>query len=281
MTTTVALVSDLHANSTVALCPPVVNRDDGGTYRASAAQRWIWRQWLPYWEEVAKRREKAGGPLVVILNGELADDNYHGKFQLVDVNPKTQMATAIRALEPMLAILRPEDHIYITRGTEAHSGRSAWMDDAIGADLGAVSPSEGVHSYWHLRLNVEGVRFDVAHHPPLGPGRMPWTRQLYATRMASMAYFDALQAGEKPPDLYVRGHYHVPSDSYDSYPVRALALPSWQLTTAFGHRIGGGRPYPIGGAIVTCDRGKYEVVKRYATWAAGGYESVPTGRDEA
>ena len=275
--TTVALVSDLHCNSTVALCPPVVNRDDGGTYRASAAQRWIWRQWESYWGMVAEMREKAGGGLVVILNGELADDNYHGKFQLVDVNPKTQMATAIGALEPMTAILRPEDRIYVTRGTEAHSGRSAWMDDAIGADLGAVSPSEGVHSFWHLRLSVEGVRFDVAHHPPVGPGRVLWTRQLFATRMAAVAYFEALQAGERPPDLFVRGHFHAPGDSYDAHPVRALALPSWQLTTAFGYRIGGGRPYPVGGAVVTCDRGQYEVVKRFTKWPMGGYEVLDAG----
>lgn len=281
MATTVVLLSDLHANSTVGLCPPVVNRDDGGTYRSSPAQRWMWRNLLAFGEAVQAHRSKVGGRLVLVLNGGLADDNYHGKFQLVDVNPKTQMATAVRALEPILSILQPEDRIYVTRGTEAHSGRSAWMDDAIGADLGAVSPGEGVHSYWHLRLNIEGVRFDVAHHPPLGPGRVPWTQQLYATRLAAVAYFDAVKAGEKPPDLYVRGHYHMPGDSYDAYPVRALALPSWQLTTAFGYRIGGGRPYPVGGAIVTCDRGKYEVSKHYYKWPTAGYESVPTGHDEA
>lgn len=274
MATTVALVSDLHTNSTVGLCPPVVNRDDGGTYRSSKAQRTIWRHWLVYWEDVAEKREQAGGPLIVILNGELADDNHHSKYQLVDPNPKTQMATAIKALVPMLEILRPEDRIYVTRGTEAHSGPSAWMDDKIGADLGAVASGEDVHSFWHLRLSIDGVRFDVAHHPPLGPGRVPWTQQLYATRLAAVAYFDALQAGEKPPDLYARGHYHLPSDSYDAYPVRALTLPSWQLTTAFGYRIGGGRPYPIGGAIAICDRGRYEVTKRYAKWPLEGYESV-------
>lgn len=272
MATTVVLLSDLHTNSTVALCPPVVNLDDGGSYRASTAQRWIWRHFVAFAQEAAERREQAGGPMVVVLNGELADDNYHSKFQLVDQNPKSQMSTAIKALEPLLAILRPEDRVYVTRGTEAHSGRSAWMDDKIGEDIGAVSPSEGIHSYWQLKLNIDGVRFDIAHHPPMGPGRVPWTQQLFATRMAAFAYMDALQAGEKLPHLFVRGHYHMPSDSYDAYPVRALALPSWQLTTSFGYRLGGGRPYPIGGAIVTCDRGKYEVVKKYATWPTAGYE---------
>lgn len=271
MATTVAILSDIHANSTVALCPPTVNLDDGGTYRASRAQRWLYKRFQEFAGEVARRREETG-KLVVILNGELADDNYHGKYQLVDPNPKTQMATAVKALKPMLDLLRPDDSLYVIRGTEAHSGRSAWMDDKIGEDLGAVSPREGVHSYWHLQLNVDGVKFDVAHHPPLGPGRMPWTRGQYAMRLAAFAYMDGVQAGEKPPDLYVRGHYHVPGDSYDAYPVRAIAMPSWQLTTAFGYRIGSSRALPVGGVIVTCDRGRYEVAKHLYSWLVAGYD---------
>ena len=40
--TVVALVSDLHCNSTTALCPPVVNLDDRGQYHAGPIQRAIW-----------------------------------------------------------------------------------------------------------------------------------------------------------------------------------------------------------------------------------------------
>ncbi len=161
------------------------------------------------------------------------------------------------------------------RRTEAHSGPSAHLDETIAHDIGATPCDETANtfSHWRLRLSIDGVRLDVAHHPPGGGGRRPWTRGNFAPTLASMAFFEAAERGEKPPHLLVRGHVHRPGDSYDVYPVRALVLPSWQLTTSYGHRIGGD-PLPIGGAIVTCDRGKHEVVKRYATWPVEGYQII-------
>jgi len=51
---------DLHINSTVALCYPAVTLDDGGTYRASAPQRWIWRKWIEYWQEIKRVKTETG-----------------------------------------------------------------------------------------------------------------------------------------------------------------------------------------------------------------------------
>ena len=42
------VTSDLHAGSTVALCPPKVQLDDGGKYEASKAQLWLWECWLDF-----------------------------------------------------------------------------------------------------------------------------------------------------------------------------------------------------------------------------------------
>jgi len=46
-TVIVAVVADTHPNSTVGLCPPEVELDDGGTYHASKAQRWLWEFRIP------------------------------------------------------------------------------------------------------------------------------------------------------------------------------------------------------------------------------------------
>ena len=54
--TVVAIAGDLHVNSTVAVCPPVVMLDDGGEYRASKPQRWLWREWVKFWGAVRRRR---------------------------------------------------------------------------------------------------------------------------------------------------------------------------------------------------------------------------------
>jgi len=249
----------------VALCPPVINLDDGGTWRASEPQRWIWRKWRAFWETVNEMRKDR---LIVILNGELADDNRHATTQLVTRNPADMMRLSIECLRPMLE-LNP-DAVYVTRGTEAHSGASAWLDEAIAKDIEAVPSTTDVHSHWQLRLRADGVRLDVAHHPPGGGGRLPWTRANFANRLAIQTWTDAMLAGDKPPDLYIRGHVHAPGDSFETFPTRALILPSWQLTTSYGHRIGGG-VLPVGGVIVTCDKGGYQVTKEYSRWPLAGY----------
>lgn len=271
MAALVALVGDLHCNSTVALCPPSINLDDGGTYRYSKQQRWIWARWLAFWQTVAERRE--GRRLVVILNGELADDNRHATTQLVSRNPADYTRLSLACLEPVMKLLQVDDRLYVLRGTEAHSGASGSIDEMIARDLGAVGPDDNTASHFNLRINVDGVRLDVAHHPPGGGGRLPWTRGNFANRLAGMAVFDAAERGDKAPHLYVRGHVHRPEDSYDRFATRALVLPSWQLQTAYGHRIGGA-PLPIGGAIVTCDNGRHDVEKHYWHWPIEGYEIV-------
>lgn len=274
--TIVAIAGDIHSNSTVALCPPRVQLDDGGEYVASDAQRWIWRKWLAFWAEVGERRAAIGGPLFVVLNGELADDNHHHTTQLVTRNPADQLKLALLCLEPVTRLLQDGDRIFVTRGTEAHSGVSGSMDETLARELGAEPASEaGPVSWWQLRLEVDGVRFDVAHHPPGGGGRRPWTAANFASTLAAMAFYEAAARGEKPPHLLVRGHVHRPGDSYDAHPVRALVLPSWQLSTAYGYRIGGGT-LPVGGAYVICrDRGNYEVVKRFWEWPIATYWKAP------
>lgn len=269
MTTIVAIVSDIHANSTTAVCPPVVHLDDAGQYRASRPQRWLWARWVAFWQAVAERRE--GHRLIIVLNGELADINSHPTTQMISRNPADALRLSAEVLAPALALLGEDDRIYVTRGTEAHSGQSAHLDETVASDIGATGPDDDRASWWRLRLQVDGVRFDIAHHPPGGGGRLPWTAGNFANRLAAMGVFSAAQRRERPPDLYVRGHVHRPGDSYDAFATRALVLPSWQLTTSYGHRIGGD-PLPVGGAIVTCDKGQYQVEKHFWDWPVERYE---------
>lgn len=270
MSTVVALVGDLHCNSTLGLCPPRVTLDDGGEYVASGPQRWIWRQWLAYWQAVAETpRER----LLVVLNGELGDTNYHPTTQLITRNDNDILQMSVTCLRPMLDILTDGDAVYVLRGTEAHSGPSSWVDEHVAADIGAVRASETVASHWRLRISVEGVRFDIAHHPPGGGGRVPWTQQNYASSLAARVMFHAAAHNDKLPHLYIRGHLHRPYDSFEAYAVRALGLPSWQLTTSYGHRIAGDA-LPVGGVIVRCANGRYDLTKVYSEWPSGRYEVV-------
>lgn len=257
-----ALVGDLHVNSTVGLCPPVVHLDDGGRYSYSPYQRFIWTHWKAFWGEIAALRKELGYPVFSVINGELADNNHHATTQLITRNPADQVKAALVACAPLL---ETSDHVAVIRGTEAHSGPSAAFDEEVAQEMGAVQTPEENYSWFHWMADFGGLFLDVAHHP--GHGHMrPWTRGGDANRLAADVMYRYAEQGMKPPDLVVRGHVHKPVDSYDNHPTRAVVLPSWQLNTAFGYRIGGGW-LPIGGAyVVLHEDGEWELVKRFTRW---------------
>lgn len=254
------LTGDLHTNSTVALCPPVVELDDGGRYHASPMQKWLWARWNEYWDAVEGLRDAHDCEVVTVLNGELADDNYHSTTQLISDHKGDQAGAALAVLERARKI---SDRILVTRGSEAHSGLNSSMDEALARSLGAEEDENGQQARWQLRTVVEGVRMDVAHHPGTGHAR-PWTRGADANRLAQMIMARYVERDMPVPHLVVRGHNHKPSDSYDNHPSRAIILPSWQLSTSFGHRLGGDW-LPVGGMLALVDEGRI-VMERKMFW---------------
>jgi len=260
----VAIAGDLHVNSTTALCPPAINLDDGGTYRASKIQRWLWRHWLDYWEQIQQAKQMTGYPVVVVFNGELADDLNHRSTQLITKNTDDMLRLAVAALGPALAVA---DHIIVTRGTEAHAGASATLDEIVARDIGAIpDTTDGIehHARWLWRGMIAGVRFHVAHHPGMGHARA-WTRGGDANRIAAQILYRYVEQRTEYPDLAIFGHTHKPVDSYDNHPVRAIVFPSWQLTNAYGHRLGGDW-LPVGAGYVVCNDGRYEVHKWFKNY---------------
>lgn len=263
----VAVVGDVHANSTVALCPPSFTLDDGGTYYASKYQIFLWRRWSKFWGEVQEVRKKEKARLTIVVNGEVVDDNYHKTTQLVTKNPADLIRLSASVLEPATSLLKNGEDLIIVRGTEAHTGPSACLDEMVARDLGATppEPDEPVcYSWWHFRGMFNQTLIDVAHHPGTGH-RLPWTKGNDANRLAMRVQIQAMDFGQPLPHLAIRGHNHRDSDSFDNHQTRAIIHPSWQLGSSFGHRLGGDW-LKFGGLYVVCREDSYEVVKRYDNW---------------
>jgi hypothetical protein len=262
------------------LCPNSFTLDDGGTYQSSPSQKFIWKTWNNFWDIVWKEKKRhKKWPLYIVLNGDLGDDNYHPTTQLITKNPGDQVRLAVKALERPIDMA---DEIIVVRGTEAHVGPSAWIDERIGKDISAAGPPEmngDINSWFHWMGIIGGVRFDVAHHPGTGHMR-PWTKGGDANRLAAMLtyryteYNHHMQLEGLPqlelPHIAIRGHNHKASDSADNHPIRAIILPSWQLSTSFGHRLGGDW-LPIGGAYVLCEKGQPSVRKFIKMWPVHDY----------
>ena len=256
MITTICVVSDLHINSTVALCTPSINLDDGGTYRASKTQRWLWDCWTDLWEQMLERSK---GERILIINGDLGDlDSKRRSHQMITRNNATIQSIVLDTIEPALEWA---DKIYIIRGTPAHIGKSAWLEEAIAQDLDTTVHNKANASWWHLRSVCEGVKFDIAHHT--GMGNLPHTEKNAANKLSAItAYRYAVDMKQSPPDVVIRSHNHRYADSGGNYDTFSVCTAAWTSATEFVYRIGQENTIAdIGAHVFVCNDGHYNYQK--------------------
>lgn len=251
----VAIMGDTHINSTVGLCKPSVNLDDGGTYKISKGQRWLWNSFLDYVDTINSYRVSTGGKVTLILNGDIIEADSKGRSrQVITRNKADILKIAFDTLEPILKI---SDRVVVIRGTPAHVGKSAEYEESLACDLTNVVPNGEINSFWTLDVEIGGVLMNIAHHGKVG--RMPHTKTNPLNTLAMTTVFD--YAGRRVPDLVIRSHNHVKGDTYDNYPCRVLATPAWQLSTEYSYQGAFGKA-DIGGYILLCENGQAEVVKK-------------------
>ena len=257
-----AVVSDTHCGGTTALCPDRITLDDGGEYVASKAQRWLWGRWQQFWGSVRDVRDAVKGTkLIVVCNGDLTDGDHHKTSQILSGNPTAQAAVVNAALAAPLA-LRPHRLLFI-RGTEAHVGPSAAFEERIALGLHKdkrpvlLEAETGNASHWHAKLDIQGVRFDFAHHGRVG--QRPWTKPNVVLNLAAEIFMDHARTGRPHPHIAVRSHMHQYVDTHDAHPTRVLQTPAWQLATAYIHRIAPGALADVGGIIFVVENGALTV----------------------
>ena len=257
MTTILAVVGDLHINSTVGLLKPTVTLDDGGTFSSSKGQRWLWRNWLSFWDDVAKAKKKYKADVWTVFNGDMVDVFVkYATVQLITHNEADVIGMAYDTIKPALDV---SERAYVMRGTAAHGKQGGTMEEKIAEDINAEQDGDN-YSRWELLLDCEDVLFDITHHGRLGG--MAWTKANSLNKLVAelMIYY----RDERCPDVAVRSHMHQYARSDNSYGMEAFALPAWQLHTEFTHRLAKVGTADIGGMYFVCDEGEYTpVIKRY------------------
>lgn len=245
----VVIVSDLHTNSTVGLPPSLepFEVDDGGLYAAGKYQRWLWQSWLDFWARIGEVKRASGLPVVTILNGDVFDGDHHDTYQIITKNPEEMLDIGLMALGPARDV---SDKMYVLRGTASHVGQQAWLEEALAKRINAgKAQAEGKNrSAYRMLLDIGGFTIDIQHHPESSDVR-PWTKGNGANRIANIVMHNYIHAKLWPPNVAVRSHKHVWSESGDNHLTRVYCLPSWQGVTEFVHRIGAGsHPAPsVGG----------------------------------
>lgn len=257
----IAVTGDLHAGSTVALCPPRITLDDGGEYHASKAQRWLWERWQAFWQHAERHRRAIGGTFYQLYNGDLTEGDHHKSTQILSGNPTAQAAVVNAVLKVPLA-LKPDGLVFI-RGTEAHVGPSAAFEERIALGLRkdgwpvVTDDATGNASHWHWTMAHQGVRLDFAHHGKYGS--RPSTKMNTVIALAFDLFTRAHLDGRDPPHLAVRSHMHQYADTHNAYPTRLVQMPAWQLATAYIHRLNPGAIADIGGILITIADGRLAV----------------------
>lgn len=256
MTTTLAVISDMHINSTVALCPDEVELPDGGAYQPSNGQKWINRCWRDYLDQV---RSKRRGQTIGIVNGDAIEtDAKDRSTQTISRNKDTILSMGADVLDPFA---KQCDALMFTAGTDAHGGKGAEFEAALADDFEPIRCAETGRAVWYsIDLTIEGLHILISHHPAGGAGKAQ-TRQNLVNRIATDSIFNCAQNNIPQYDLIIHSHLHQYIDSYNAYRTRVIITPAWTFAPDYLFRSGKAPQAiaDIGGVNVYCDRGKLEI----------------------
>lgn len=232
------IVSDTHCGCKLALCPPEVKLDDGGTYLPSPLQRKLHAMWLEFWDWAKEATH--GEPFAVVHNGDAIDGVHHNSTTQISHNLEDQSEAAYQLLKPIVDAC--EGRYYHIRGTEAHVGKSGIEEERLAKRLGAIPNAEGQYARYDLWKEVGKGLVHCIHHVG-STGSQAYEATAVHKELTEM-FIEAARWGRNKPDIIVRSHRHrcikitIPTDRVVG---QAVVTPCWQGKTPFAWKIPGAR----------------------------------------
>lgn len=229
----VVQVGDLHIGSTIGLWPRRFVLDDGNETRLNRLQELA----LEHWHDAWRRRRAQGLPIVTVLMADTIDGNHHATTQLMTGDEEQMVSAAVDLLTPVAGWSAA---VLAVRGTPAHVGVAGKWDNTIAQRIGARRV-QGRWSQYHLRAEVGGVLYNVAHHgPTVGKRIHLGVNALHAYARNVMLL--QLARGQRVPDVIVRGHVHrkaheVVTERASGKTTHMIVTPAFQWATEFKYRI--------------------------------------------
>jgi hypothetical protein len=257
------VISDTHFGCKLALCPPSVTLDEGGTYTISRFQQAILDCWNAFWNDWVPRVTR-GEPFILILNGDAMDRRHHGATTLITNNLADQKKIAYEMLAPRV---EKAAAFYYIRGTEVHTGPSGEMEEDLAKELGAEIDEVGNSSRYELYLNVGNCLVHFTHHISV-TGSMAYETTALMKEFAETTS-ESARWNKKPPNVVVRSHRHrhaeirVPTAWPYGY---CFTTCGWQLKTPHVFRGMGRISTPqLGGSLIR--QGDEEFFTRHKIWS--------------
>jgi hypothetical protein len=247
----VIVISDTHAGCQLAVCPPKVKLDSGGTYEQSKLQAKLWDYWNFFWNQWVPQVTKHE-PYIIVHNGDAIDGKHHDSVTQITQNITDQISIAYALLDPIVHAKNCAGYYHI-RGTEAHSGKSGQAEEGLAKSLKAKKDEIGNYARWELWMKLNGCLIHFSHHIGTTQSANYEYTAPYKEYIESLT--DAARWHNQPPDVIVRSHRHRAIETRvateNGYGI-SLVTPSWQLKTPFSYRVSLGRNSmpQIGGVLI-------------------------------
>lgn len=212
-------MGDLHCGALTGLTPSSWFISQKRDKKIARLQRQMWNNYTQMLKEI-------GNVDFLIVNGDAIDG--HGKrssgSQLMTTDLLQQVDIAVECLSEVKF-----KKCFFTHGTPYHTSNQGGQDFEK-----LIADRLGGKIYDELRLDVDGVIFDIKHH--IGSSSMPTAR---FNSMAKTRLWDVLCSDKddrQKADVYVRSHVHYYTYCGES-DWMALTLPALQAPqTKYGAR---------------------------------------------
>lgn len=260
-------VGDTHFGSRVAVCPPSVELEDGGTYQANGVQRWLWDRWVECARAVGEIHDDWGAERFHVVHmGDIIDGAKHASWQRIGPNTSEQKGAARRGLDVFFGELPDMTSLRFIRGTPAHAGQAHGHEESVAKHfvnerLPVVPLDDRRACHYRAQFVTEtGHRVDALHHDTVN-GRRPWTRHASAARLAEVIWNTYARNGQPAPDVAMRGHTHFFKDSGLSAPLRAVVSPGWQMKYDWVEQVAPEEWPAVGAVVWKLETGKRPVIE--------------------
>jgi len=274
MTITLIALSDTHGGHTSALMNPDVElyaeTKDGDYYEytpeSTKAQVY---EWGLFNTNLSQAKDFAGdNEIILIHNGEPIWGVKHPD-QLVSTRNADQVFIAVANLETAIEKLQPTA-VRFTIGSAAHEISEGSATIHVTRELSYKFPDVDIKPLYHGLATIGGVEVDYAHHGPFPSSRI-WLEGNNLRYYLRDAMMRSIMNGKKPPDLFLRAHFHTFSEETlsihvgdDDITSQIVLTPSYMLMTDFARRVTRSASTVTNGLVVfDVDDGSITRWKRY------------------
>lgn len=224
-------ISDTHGGHRLGLCSPnvLLNDNVNGQLRTyspqlSYTQQFMYDSYIEWQKEIMALAGK--DDVIVIHDG----DPTHGKASFLE------LMTSKLADQELIAQANMESWLQYKNvkamrfgvGTGIHELGEGSSSEIIANALSGKYPKVDIKVVYHGLLNFDGFTIDYAHHGPF-IGSRTWLKGNELRYYLRSIMMSEIMEGRTPPNLILRGHYHVYHREFLEIKANGNVYESWAI----------------------------------------------------